>query len=327
MNSPFTKAQLHAAADLVQQHMSPTPQYCWPLLSAALNVPVWVKHENMTPTGAFKVRGGLVYLNQLVNQGGRPPGLITATRGNHGQSLPYAARPYGLPVTVVVPAGNSKEKNASIEGWGARLVEAGQDFDEARVAAAALAQEHGLEFVPSFHPLLVLGVATYTLELLTAVPDLKTLYVPIGMGSGICGAIAVRDLLGCSTEVVGVVASGADAMARSFAEGRTVSTAQAKTFADGVATREPNAEALAAILQGAARVVTVPDAQVARAMRLLFRATHQVAEGAGAIGLAAIMQERDSGVAGSGPVGMVLSGGNIDAAQFALVLAGGTPDP
>lgn len=327
MNVSFTQAQLQAAAALVKQHMLPTPQYCWPLLTQALGVPVWIKHENMTPTGAFKVRGGLVYVDHVVKQGTalQRSGLITATRGNHGQSLPFAARPYDLPVTVVVPQGNSEEKNRSIEGWGATLVEIGQDFDEAREAAATLAEQRGLEFVPSFHPLLVLGVATYALELLTAVPDLQTLYVPIGMGSGICGAIAVRDLLGRSTDVVGVVASGADAMAQSFTKGAPVTTKQAKTFADGVATRVPNPDALATILQGAARIVSVPDAQVAHAMRLLFRTTHQVAEGAGAIGLAAALQESGSGVVKPGPIATVLSGGNIDAAMFAQVLAGTTP--
>jgi threonine dehydratase len=283
-----------------------------------------VKHENHTPTGAFKVRGGLVYLADLHRTGSMPVGLVTATRGNHGQSIPFAAGHYGVPVTVVVPEGNSREKNHAMEGWGARLVVHGRDFDEARQEAARLAEADGLTFVPSFHQSVVNGVATYALELLRAVPDLYAIYVPIGMGSGICGLIQTRDLLGLSTEIVGVVSDRAPAYALSMAEGKVVETATARTFADGVACRVPMPQPLEMVRQGAARILEVAEEAVAQAMRDLYRFTHNVAEGAGAVALAGLAQElvrqRNRRVA------VILTGGNVDSDTLADVLAGNTPE-
>jgi threonine dehydratase len=319
----FSLADLEQAAEVVYRHMAPTPQYAWPLLGQETGCEVWVKHENHTPTGAFKVRGGLVMLDRLAAAGSLPAGLITATRGNHGQSIPFAARRYGVPVTVVVPHGNSVEKNRAMVGWGAELIEHGADFDVARVEAARLAQERGLTFVPSFHPDLVLGVATYALELFRAVDGLDAVYVPIGMGSGISGLIRTRDLLGLSTEIVGVVSSHADAFARSFSAGRVVETEAARTFADGMACRVPMADALAVVRAGAARIVAVSDDEVADAMRTMYGTTHNVAEGAGAAALAALQRETDR--QRGRRVAVVLTGGNVDAPVFAEVLNGATP--
>jgi threonine dehydratase len=319
---PFTLEALEEAGRVVRAVMPPTPQYAWPLLAEALGCRVWVKHENHTPSGAFKVRGGLVYLAELAAMGDLPAGFVTATRGNHGQSIPFAAARYGVPVTVVVPAGNSEEKNQAMRGWGARLVVHGRDFDEAREHAAALAKAEGLRFAPSFHPALVRGVATYALELFRAA-ELDAVYVPIGMGSGICGLIAVRDLLGLSTEIVGVVSAHAPAFALSVAAGRVVETESARTFADGMACRVPQPDALAVIATGAARIVQVTDDEVAEAMRLLYRATHNVAEGAGAAALAAL--RREAQLRRGKRVAVVLSGGNVDAPVLARVLQGATP--
>lgn len=317
--SVFDLSDLEAAARIVHAAMPLTPQYAWPLLAARTGAEVWVKHENHTPTGAFKVRGGLVYLDGL--RRGRPHvrGLVTATRGNHGQSLPYAARGTGVGVTVCVPHGNSAEKNAAMRALGAELVEVGRDFDEAREHAAQLAAERGLEMVPSFHPDLVRGVATYALELFRAAPDLDTVYVPIGMGSGICGLIRTRDLLGLPTRIVGVVSAGAPAMALSFEAGRIVTTETADTFADGMACRVPDPTAFEVIRAGADRIVRVTDAEVAAAMRAYWTDTHNLAEGAGAAPLAALLQEGER-MRGK-RVGVVLCGGNIDLALARHVLA------
>lgn len=317
-----TLEALEEAARIVHAAIPPTPQYCWPLLSARLGAETWVKHENHTPTGAFKVRGGLVYMARL--KAARPdlPGIVTATRGNHGQSLAYAGRLHDVPVTIVVPEGNSTEKNSAMRAFGARLVEHGEDFDAARERAAALADEHGLVFAPSFAPDLVAGVASYALELFRGAPALDVVYVPIGLGSGICGLIAARDALGLRTEIVGVQSTGADAYAQSFAAGHIVTTPRAETRADGMATRIPDREALAIILRGAARIVTVTDEQVAEAIRAYWTDTHNLAEGAGAAPLAAAMAERGR-IAGK-RIGLVLCGGNIDLALFrGWVLGGG----
>lgn len=319
----FTLAELEAAARVVYEVMPPTPQFAWPLLAAQCGCEVWVKHENHTPAGAFKVRGGLVLLDAWHRQGRLPAGLITATRGNHGQSIPFAARRYGVPVTVLVPECNSREKNESMRAWGARLQVVGRDFDESRLAAASLAAEQGLTFVPSFHPKLVLGVATYALELLRGVEGLDAVYVPIGMGSGICGLIRARDLLGLDTEIIGVVSAHAPAYGESFERGRVVETETALTFADGVACRSPVADAVAVIRGGAARVLRVTDDEVAEAMRQLFGATHNVAEGAGAAALAALNQEAER--QRGRRVAVVITGGNVDSEVFAAVLAGRTP--
>lgn len=318
----FTLDDLEAAAAAIRAHVAPTPAYRWPLLAARLGVDVTVKHENHTPVGAFKIRGGLAHLARLKRARPNLPGVISATRGNHGQSLAFAGRVHGVRVTIVVPRGNSVEKNAAMRALGAELVEHGVDFDEARAEAARLAQLRGLVFVPSFHPDLVLGVATYALELFRAAPDLDRVYAPIGLGSGLCGLILTRDLLGLATRVVGVVATGADAYARSFAAGAVVE-GTAKTFADGMAVRAPSPEALAIIRAGAERIVRVDDDAIAAAMRVLHEDTHNMAEGAGAAALAAVMQEKAS-LQGQ-RVGVVLSGGNIDRAMAAAALAGETP--
>ncbi|MGI4944391.1 MAG: threonine dehydratase [Janthinobacterium lividum] len=308
----FIRPELDAAHALIGATLAPTPAIAWPLLAARTDAEVWVKHENHLPTGAFKVRGGLVFMD--AHQRGDGGGIVTATRGNHGQSLAFAGRRAGVPVTIVVPYGNSREKNAAMTGYGATLIEHGADFDAARAHAATLATERGLAFVPSFHPALVTGVATWALELFSAVPDLDVVYVPIGMGSGICGAIVVRDLLGLRTEIVGVQSVGAPAYARSFLEGRLVTLDSATTHADGVATRVPNPEALAIIQAGAARVITVTDDEIADAIRAYWTDTHNLAEGAGAAPLAGLMQERER-MAGR-RVGLPLCGGNIDLALF-----------
>lgn len=310
----FNRPELDAAAALIHAAVAPTAQLPWPLLAARTGAEVWVKHENHLPTGAFKVRGGLVFMDRLRRTEPRCAGVISATRGNHGQSLAFAGSRAGVPVTIVVPHGNSREKNAAIQGYGAKLIEFGADFDVARVHAAALAEAEGLLFAPSFHPALVVGVATWALELFTAQPDLDTVYVPIGLGSGICGAILVRDLLGLTTEIVGVQSTGAAAYARSFAEKRLVELNQADTRADGMATRVPDPAALAIILAGAARVITVTDEEVAAAIRAYWNDTHNLAEGAGAAPLAGLLQERER-MAGR-RVGLPLCGGNIDLALF-----------
>jgi len=305
----FTLPDLESAEQLIRRHFPATPQFAWPLLSARAGCEVWVKHENHTPTGAFKVRGGLTFFDTLRSQG-----VISATRGNHGQSLAYAGSRAGIPVTIVVPEGNSLEKNASMRALGAELIERGRDFDVARQYAMQLAAERGLDFAPSFAPALVKGVATYALELFRAAPPLDALYVPIGLGSGICGCIMARDLLGLTTEIVGVQSTGADAYAQSFAAGRVIETEAADTLADGMATRVPDPKALEMILRGAARIVTVTDDEVRDAMRAYWTDTHNLAEGAGAAGFAALMQERET-MRGK-RVAVVLSGGNIDLPLF-----------
>lgn len=310
----FGLDELHQAEAVVRAAMPPTPQLAWPLLARRTGAEVWVKHENHTPTGAFKVRGGLVYVDRQQCQRPGAAGLISATRGNHGQSLAYAGRRQGVPVTILVPRGNSVEKNAAMRALGAELVEHGQDFQAAREEAQRRATAHGLEMVPAFHPDLVLGVATYALELLTAVPDLDTLYVPIGQGSGVCGCVAVRDLLNRRTEIVGVQSTAAPAFALSFAAGRVVTTETSDTRADGMATRVPDPEALAIILKGVARIVQVTDAEVAAAIRAYWTDTHNLAEGAGAAPLAALLQERER-MRGR-RVAVILCGGNIDLDLF-----------
>ena len=307
------------AAAIVHAAMPATPQYAWPLLARRTGAEVWVKHENHTPTGAFKVRGGLVYMDRLKREQPGIAGVVSATRGNHGQSIALAAGRVGIAATIVVPLGNSVEKNAAMRAFGAELVEEGHDFDAARVTAMRLAGERGLSMVPSFHRDLVRGVATYALEFFRATPALDTVYVPIGLGSGICGVIAVRDILGLSTKVVGVVSTEAPAYALSFAAGKVVATNSADTMADGMAVRGPDAEALAMICTGAERIVQVNDAEIATAMRAYYEDTHQLTEGAGAASLAALMQERDR-QAGK-RIGLILSGGNIDRPLYLRALA------
>ena len=309
---------LETAADFVRRVMPPTPQFCWPLLSRRIGTELWVKHENHTPIGAFKLRGGLVYLDEVKRSHPDICGVVTATTGNHGQSIALAAARLELEATIVVPHGNSIEKNRAMEGFGARLIEAGRDFQAAYEYAVALAERERLHLVRSFDALLVRGVASYGLELFRAVPDLDTVYVPIGLGSGICGVIAAREALGLTAEIVGVVSENAATYALSFAAGKPVSTNSADTMAGGLAVRVPDPEALDIICRGAARIVTVSEAEIRRAVRILFTDTHNVAEGAGAAPLAAALQERDR-LRGK-RVAVIQSGGNIDRNLFAEIL-------
>ena len=313
------------AAALVYRHMRPTPQYSWPQISEAIGATVWVKHENHTPTGAFKIRGSLTFMDWLARTHPEANGIATATRGNHGQGQALAATAAGLVAKIFVPEGNSVEKNAAMRTFGAELIEFGRDFDEAKLEAKRVAEEEGLYFVPPFHPALVAGVGTYALELFRAIGEVDTVYVPVGCGSGICGLIHVRDALGLKTKIVGVVADGADCVKRSVEAGRLVSTKSAETFADGMAVREPVAEAFEIYSKGAERIVSVSDDTIAEAMRLYFKATHNVAEGAGAAPLAALMSEREA--MAKRTVAVILCGGNVDTDVFRKVLEGGTPRP
>lgn len=315
----LTRDDIEQAASLVYQVMPATAQYAWPLLAERLACTVWVKHENHTPTGAFKVRGGITFMHWLKRMHPEVKGIVSATRGNHGQSVALAAAALGLRALIVVPRGNSPEKNNAMRGFGAEVVEFGQDFDEAREEAARLAQAHGLYLVPPFHTELVKGVATYALELFTAAPDLDTVYVPIGCGSGICGVIAARDALGLKTEVVGVVSTEAMAAKLSFESGALRETASAQTFADGLAVRKPVPEAFAIYAAGAARIVAVSEAQIGEAMRIYYSDTHNLAEGAGAAALAALIQECEA-MQGR-KVGVILSGGNVDRSVYARIIA------
>ena len=306
----FSLEETRKAHEIVLRALRPTPAFSWPLLAARLGAEVVVKHENHQPTGAFKVRGGLTYVDALMRREPQAKGLVSATRGNHGQSLAFAGRRFGLSVTIVAPHGNSSEKNAAMRALGAELIEHGQDFQAAREQAMRLADARGLHAVPSFHRDLALGVSTYALELLSEHADLDLLYVPIGQGSGICGCISARDALGLRTEIVGVQSAAAPAYALSFAAGHVVPTASADTFADGMATRVPDEEALDVIAKGASRIALVRDDEIAAAIRAYWTDTHNLAEGAGAAALAAAMKERTR-LAGR-KVGLVLSGGNID---------------
>ena len=306
----FDLAELERAHTIVGAAVPPTPAHAWPLLAQRLGTSVVVKHENHTPIGAFKVRGGLVYLDRLKREQPNVPGIISATRGNHGQSLAFAASRMGIPATIYVPHGNSVEKNRAMQAFGARLVEHGEDFQAAREESIREADRAGLHMVPSFHRDLVLGVATYALELLRSAPDLDVIYVPIGQGSGICGCILARDLLGRKTEIVGVQSTEAPAYALSFASGTLVKTNSSDTRADGMATRVPDSDALEIIRRGASRIVQVTDDEIGAAIRAYWTDTHNLAEGAGAAALAAALSEKNK-LAGR-RVGLILSGGNID---------------
>jgi threonine dehydratase len=305
----LTQDSLARAREVVRPHLAPSPALRWPLLEQALGTRLWVKHENHNPTGAFKVRGGLTYMAHH-RERGAGGGVISASRGNHSQSLAFAGAAAGVPVTIVVPEGNSPDKNAATQALGARLVVHGADFQEALEHAATLAQEEGLTPVPPLHPWLVEGVATYAAELHEAVPDLDVVYVPVGMGSGICANILVRDLFGRRTEVVGVVAEQAPAYALSFEAGRPVPTASADTFVDGVACRTPDPMAVETICRGAARIVRIGEKQAAEAMALHFRSTHNLPEPAGSLALAAALSEREQ-LTGK-RVAVVQTGGNAD---------------
>jgi len=319
----FTLTDLEDAAQLVHRVLPPTPQYVWPKLNRRAGCTVWVKHENHTPTGAFKVRGGIVYLHHLVQSQPELAGVVTATRGNHGQSIAFAAKRAGIPATIYVPHGNSPDQNSAMTVLGATVIESGTDFDEARHEARAVASLLDLHFIPAFHRHLVAGVASYALEFFRAAPDLHTVYVGVGGGSGICGLIAARDLLQLKTEIVGVCPSNAPATIRSFLARQPVAAASALTFADGLATREPNADAVEVMCRGAARVVEVSEDAIAEAIRIYYDDTHQIAEGAGAAPLAALLQE--SHPMAKRQVGVILSGGNLERARLLRVLSGSTP--
>ncbi len=319
----FDKNDLERAASLVHEHMPPTPQFVWPQLCEKAGTTVWVKHENHTPTGAFKIRGGITFADWLGREHPDVGGIITATRGNHGQSQARAAAAAGLKVKILVPKGNSPEKNAAMRGFGGTVIEYGNDFDDARIEAQRLSQEENLFMVPPYHRELVRGVASYALELFTAAPDLDTVYVPVGCGSGICGVIAARDALGLRTEVVGVVSTRALTVKLSFESGELTETNSAATFADGIAVRVPVREAFEIYSRGAQRIVEVSDDKIAEAIRIYYRDTHNAAEGAGAASLAALLLEKDK-MRGK-TVGVILTGGNIDTEDFATVLLGKTP--
>lgn len=310
-------ANLEAAAEVVYSAMSPTPQYCWPLLCERVGADVWVKHENHAPTGAFKVRGGLVYFDALARRD-RVAGVVAATRGNHGQSVGYAAARYGIPAAIVVPRGNALEKNHAMRALGVELIVAGDDFQASVEHAADVARDRGWHRIPSFDPHLVAGVGTYAMEFLRGVSDLETVYVSIGMGSGICGMVAARNALGLRTRIVGVVSAGAPAYALSFERGQVVEHDVTTQLADGLACRRPDAAALECICNGVERIVRVTDEEVADAMRALYCDTHNVAEGAGAAALAALLQEQD--LQRGKRVGVVLGGGNVDAPLFGRIL-------
>ncbi|MDY0105376.1 MAG: threonine dehydratase [Giesbergeria sp.] len=315
-----TLADIEAAAQLIYQDFPATPQYRWALLGERLGTECWLKHENHTPVGAFKIRGGLTYFDQLAQRGALPREVISATRGNHGQSMGWAARRHGVACTIVVPRGNSHEKNAAIRALGVTLVEHGSDFQEAREHAMHLAAERGAHMVPSFHTDLLRGVATYWWEFLRAVPHMAVAYVPIGQGSGACAAIAAKQALGHGVRIVGVVSSHATTYADSIAAGRVVESAVTTQLADGMACRVADQAALDILAPHLDHLVQVSDAEVAAAMHALYTDTHNAAEGAGAAALAAALQEKER-LAGQA-VGVALTGGNVDAAVFARVLGG-----
>lgn len=319
----FSREDIEAGARLIYQNMPATAQIVWPLLSEIAGARVWVKHENHTPTGAFKIRGGITFIDWLKKAHPDVRGIVTATRGNHGQSQARAASNAGLAAKILVPHGNSVEKNAAMRAFGGEVIEFGTDFDEARGEARRLAEEEGLFLVPAFHREIVRGVATYALELLLAAETVDTVYVPIGCGSGICGLISARDALGLNTKIVGVVSTQAAAAKLSFEAGELQETESANTFADGMAVRVPVPEAFAIYSQGADRIVAVSDDQVADAVRIYYRTTHNVAEGAGAAPLAALLAERER-MAGR-DVAVILCGANIDTDMFSTILTGKTP--
>jgi threonine dehydratase len=314
----FQRNSLEEARAIVRASFAPTPQQLWPLLNQRLGAKVWVKHENHTPVGAFKLRGGLVYVDGLRRSDPACTGVVTATRGNHGQSIGFAAARAGLAATIVVPHGNSREKNAAMRAFGVELVEHGDDFQAAREHAQRLAAEQAWHMVPSFHPDLVRGVATYWIEFFEMVQP-EVVFVPIGQGSGICACVAARAFTAARTRIVGVVSAHATAYLDSFRAGRIIESPVTTKLADGMACRLPDGEALEVILREVDDLVAVTDDEIAQAMRALFADTHNVAEGAGAAALAAAIQQQ-SRWAGR-EIGVALTGGNVDSEVFARVLA------
>ena len=314
-----TRDQIRAARALVYRFMPPTPQYSWPLLNQRLGTEAWIKHENHTPVGAFKLRGALIYLSWLKDRHSGLRGVVAATRGNHGQGVGLAARILALKAVIVVPHGNSPEKNAAMLAQGVELVEHGHDFQASLEFAKTLAADRGFEMVESFHEQLVLGTAGYAMEFFESVPPIDTIYVPIGMGSSICGVSAARNALGLKTEIVGVVAQQSPSTALSFSQKRVVEAPALTLIADGLACRRPDAEALAVILETVARIVAVSEDEIKDAMRAYYQDTHNLAEGAGAASLAAALSEKDK--LGGKRIGAVLTGGNVDREVFVSVLS------
>ena len=317
--------QIREAQNVLYRYMPPTPQYSWPLINQRLGAEVWVKHENHTPVGAFKIRGAMLYMEWLTRTQPDLRGVIAATRGNHGQGVAMAARLHGAACVIVVPHGNSVEKNRAMVAQGAELIEHGQDFQESLEYARVLAGERGFVMVDSFHERLVMGTATYALEFLQSAPTLERVYVPIGLGSSICGVSAARNALGLATEIVGVVASGSPSYARSFTQRKVVEATAQTAIADGLACRTPNPLAMEIIWQNVARIVEVSDAEIEGAMRALYQDTHNVAEGAAAAALAGAVKETELNRGKS--IGVVLTGSNVDAHVFARVLAGEAVQP
>lgn len=311
---------IESAAETLRKLVPPTPQYLWPQIAQAFGANVWIKHENHTPIGAFKARSAALYFHKLMQREPGTRGVITATRGNHGQAVGLAAQRFKLPTTIYVPQGNSAEKNNAMRALGVELVEYGIEFQESREQAAEVGSREGLHMVPAFHPDIVLGVATYWAELFRAVPDIDVVYAPIGQGSGVCAAAAARNAYSPRTRIVGVVSAHAPCFARSFAAGKVVEAPVSTVLGDGMACRKPDADAVAIVLANVERIVEVTDTELAAAMRKIFAMTHNVAEGAGAAAFAAAWREREA-LAGQ-RVGLTLSGGNVDSGVFADVLAG-----
>jgi threonine dehydratase len=317
---PLTLAQIHEAQTTLYRHMPPTPQYSWPLLNQRLGTEAWIKHENHTPVGAFKLRGALVYIDWLRQSQPDLAGVVAATRGNHGQGVGMAARLMGLKAIIVVPHGNSKEKNRAMLAQGVELIEHGHDFQESLEFARTVAAERGFAMVDSFHERLVMGTATYALEFFKAAPTLDLVYVPIGLGSSICGVSAARNALGLTTEIVGVVASGSPSYSISFSQRKVVEAPSKTMIADGLACRLPNQQAMEAIWENVARIVEVTDAEIAEAMRIYYEDTHNLAEGAGAASLAAAVKEKSENQ--DKRIGIILTGGNVDRELYSDVLNG-----
>lgn len=319
----FSLDTLENATKLVHNHMPPTPQYSWPLLNEYMGHEIWVKHENHAPTGAFKVRGGIIYLNELAKQKNRPQKLVTATRGNHGQSIAYSARNYGFETNIFVPFNNCIDKNRAMEGFGAFIHKIGEDFDCAKAHAAQFATNNNAHFVKSFDENLVLGVATYGLELMSKIQDIDKIYVPIGGGSGICALIKVRDILGLKTQIIGVVSENADAYFQSFAKGEIIESQSANTFADGLAVKTPFIDAFEIIQKGCEYIVKVSDIEIANAIDIIYQTTKNIAEGAGAASLAAAILEKN--INKSKKIAIILSGGNIEKNKFIQAISGCCP--
>ena len=314
-----TPAQIHEAQSIVYSHMPATPQYTWPLINQRLGANAWIKHENYTPVGAFKVRGALVYVQWLKQTQPDVP-VVAATRGNHGLGVALAAHLVGVKAIIVVPHGNSKEKNRAMIAQGAELIEHGHDFQASLEHARTLAAERGLVMIDSFHERLVMGTATYALEFFQGAPALDCIYVPIGLGSSVCGVAAARNALALKTEIIGVVSAASPSYALSFAHRKIIPAPAQTKIADGLACRVPAPEAMEIIWANVSRIVEVSDAEIAEAMRIYFQDTHTVAEGAGAAPLAAAIKEQHQ--IRNKTIGLVHTGANVDMDLYEKVLSG-----